>query len=197
MNPKTKPSEAVEALISHLEELTEAADKNWLDNVEDAGGSYGCCLEDTEDQIIKDFRGNYRSKGIGFEPFDHLTGDEIADALLKSMPAEEFAGLVLKHCSVADCDYYVQWNEMASVQIGEMEYQIDVEEGTELKTLVDACTEAELKSIRHYGSGAFLVYGNPCSRIIWKLDPETFLEAVAPMLRAAGLVDPDEAAADA
>lgn len=192
MNTKTKPTKAFLALESYLYSATEAEDQYWLDSLPD----YSYCLEAGE--VVRSFRENYSSRKIGFSPFDHLTGDEIADALLKSLSEEQLSVLLLKHSEAEACDYYVQWNEVGSVSIGETEHQIDVElnDGSELANLINACTEAELESLRfqsHSGDhGSFWLYGNPCDRIIWKLDPETFLEEATPLLRAAGLVDPDE-----
>ena len=204
MNAKQKPSEAFLALRRHLDELCEQEDRFWLENIDDQGEAYSVLHEDAEDEIVRSFRENYRSKGFGFKPFDTLTGDEIADDLLGMMDKNKLTDLILKHTTAQACDYYVQWNEVASAQVGETEYQIDVEAGSELATLAWACTPEELKALRfqrrdHHAlsvvSGSFWVYGYPCDRLIWKLDPETFLEEIEPMLRdsaRAGLkVDPD------
>lgn len=192
-NTKTKPSDAFLALESFLTDACQAEDRSWLDCPPD----YIHCLE--AEEVVRSFRENYTSRKMGFSPFDHLSGDEIADALLKTVDEEKLSSLLLTHAEAEPCDYYTQWNEVGSVSIGETEHQIDVETDTELSALVDACTEAELKALHyrcgygHQNYGHFNVYGSPCDRLIWKLDPETFLEAATPLLRAAGLVDPDEA----
>jgi hypothetical protein len=189
-------SEAYNALRHHLDDLATREDEAFEDRLENYGDLWDGC---DEDEIVRDFRSNYRAKGIGFEPFDHLTGDEITDAVLPILGRKGLVDLLCEHAEPRTCDYYVQWNEVFSVQIGEMEYQIDVEPGTELEALYDACTPEERADLRFGKLGtdrSVLVYGNPCERIIWKLDPETFLEAVTSTLRQAGLVDPDEAAAN-
>lgn len=194
---RSKYSAAYLALEAKLSELTESADETFLENGLDG---YSYVFDDDRDAILKNFRENYRSSRIGFQAFDHLTGDEIADAALKVMSVEAFTDLLLSHSEATDCDYYVQWNEIGSVSIGEYEHQIDTAGDDELIALVAACTQEELKMLRYQDwsrgksvvAGSFWTYGHPCDRIVWKVDPETLLEALEAPLRQAGLTDPDD-----
>lgn len=184
-------TDAYRALQLEVERIIDAEDTAFC-----ASGlaDYSYAISDDMDEIIRNFRENYSSRRIGFQPFDHLDGDEIADAALKILSKEDFVNLILSHADAQDCDIYIQWNEIASVAIGEREYQIDVEAGTELAALIEACTPDERKDLlgRYFDGRSFLAYGRPCDRIIWKLAPAPFLEAIEPTLRAAGLTDPDD-----
>lgn len=184
-------TDAYRALQREIESIIDAEDEAFCERDLD---DYSYAIDDDPDTLIRNFRDNYNSRRIGFQAFDHLTGDEIADAALKTLSKQSFADLILKHAEATDCDIYVQWNEVASVSIGEYEYQIDVDSESKLAALIEACSPEERTDLlgRHFDGGSFLAYGCPCDRIVWKVDPETFLEGIEPALRAAGLTDPDD-----
>jgi hypothetical protein len=187
----TDYSAAYKALRDELNDIVEAQDKAF---VEGDLTAYMECSENGPEETLRYFRENYGSRRIGFQPFDHLDGDEIATAALKVLTKRALADLILTACDATDCDYYIQWNEMGSIGIGEEEYQIDVDPGSELSALIEACTPEERLDLlgRHFDGRSFLLYGRPCDRVIWKLDPQVFLTSIEPHLRAAGLVDPDD-----
>lgn len=125
------------------------------------------------DDIIRNFRDNYRTPSLGYVEGDELDGDELADALIKSIGREELVRLIAQHSEYITSDYYVKWNEMDSVQIGEYEYEIDVADHPELAELIAQATDADWPSENR---DSFLAYGHPCDRVIACLDAESFLQ---------------------
>jgi hypothetical protein len=128
------------------------------------------------DQIEENFRRNYSSRSIGKIKNDELDGNELADLLIKSMGQKEFVRLIAEHSYFQTSDYYVKWNEMDSIQVGEVEHQIDVDYEPTLKALIDQATDEQLKEAGIDDRDMFFVYGNPCDRVIAKLDAEKFLK---------------------
>jgi hypothetical protein len=178
-----KHSEAYRNLRAEVERIVESCDQTWIENLSD----YTYLLEDHEDEIIKNFKDNYSSRSIGLIEFDDIDGDEMVAMLLKTITKQALTALLIDSSECIECDYYVQWNEIASVSIGEMEYQVDVENEPTLKVLMAQCTDEELKEAGIKDPDSFLVYGMPCDRLIWKVDPEILLARVAPYLKRAQL----------
>lgn len=156
-----------------ISELSDQEDKSWLDQEHD----YEYVLEKNE--IIANFVENYSSKSIGCTKFDDLSAEDIA----ARVPADVLTQAILTHSEFEPCDYYIQWNEMGSVGIGEYEYQIDVADASpDLHKCLAQMTDAELTKF-HAWTGylrvsrdSFCIYGNPCERLVFKLDPEAFLQ---------------------
>jgi desulfoferrodoxin (superoxide reductase-like protein) len=134
-----------------------------------------CGLDQDADEVLKTFIENYSSRSIGLSEFDTLEADEVLSKLKLTLKTETIAELILKHCDLITADYYTQWNEMYSVQVGEVEHQIDVEYYPHLVELIAQATDEELVEARAERD-SFLAYGNPCDRVIWKLDVEQFFD---------------------
>jgi hypothetical protein len=173
------------ALRSVLNDITEAQDQSWLDCEHD----YRYLIEDDLDAVIKQFSENYSSKKIGFIEFDDLTGEQITERVSH----EILVRALLEHSEFEPCDYYIQWNEIGSISIGETEHLIDVEsEGPELHKCLAMMSDADLEKFYQWTGylkvkrESFFVYGNPCERLVLKVDAEALLSdpAVVNELRA-------------
>jgi hypothetical protein len=169
-------SELVRDIRHEIERIVDEEDKRFEDYACD---QYEGCID--LDDVIKDFESNYSSRSIGLTPWDGYDGAELVAALKTKLDTDQIQSLIFECAEPQTCDYYIQWNEVASVPVGEQEYQIDIDDHEDLKDLVAKATDAELKELR-IRDGSVLAYGNPCERIIWKLDVGIFLEAVAEIL---------------
>ena len=125
------------------------------------------------DQIEANFRRNYSSPSLGIIDGDELSGDELADVLVKAIGQRDFVRLLAAHSDYENSDYYVKWNEMDSCQVGEFEYQIDVADHTALAELISQATDEDWPA---KDKESFLAYGYPCDRVIARLDAESFLQ---------------------
>jgi hypothetical protein len=182
-------SQAYIDLQSEINDIVDSLDEMFLENRAEA---FEECIE--LDEVPDYFKENYRSNGVGFQPFDHLSSEEILQAALTQLSKEEFGELILKHSTPIEANYYVQWNEMFSFIIGEEEYQIDFTPDSRLASLIEDCTPEEREELfgKNFNGRSFYAYGNPCERLIWRLDAKSFLSEIEPVLRAAGLTDPDD-----
>jgi hypothetical protein len=179
-------TDLIHEIEAELDRIRDAEDQAYVDNIETWADVYSCCLDESPGTVLENFKKNYTSRSIGITPYDELSGGDMLQLLKqRDITDDDIVKLIIDHCEPTDCDYYVQWNEMESVQVGETEYQYDLD-GTELKRLIDSATAAELEYLRilprDVKNGHLLVYGSPCDRIVWKLDPETFLTAVAELI---------------
>ncbi len=163
----------VRQLERAVDEITNHYDETFCENLND----YEYLLEDQDEQIIKDFESNYSSRGLGFVDNDELDGAEVIAAFRdRRFTDSDIVRVLLGAAECEPCDIYIHYNEIASVSIGEYEHQIDVEGHPELKDLIAAATDEELKAARIEDRDSFYAYGNPCDRIIWKVDPKIVLE---------------------
>ena len=167
-------SDKVEKCRDLINEIIESEDRCFLETVYDYHDYfYGI----DSDEIIENFIKNYSSESRGIRFGDDFKAEIIIHVLLTVHGDEDdIAKLIADHSEVIDCDYYIQWNEMASCRIKEMEYQIDVSDRPELEELIATMSDDEIKKAGADRS-SFIVYGYPCERIILKLDPESFLES--------------------
>lgn len=168
---RTEDSDMVAEIRHEIDRISEQYDDDFCEHRLD---DYADCIADADD-IIRNFKSNYSSRSIGIKEHDDLNADEILERLQRRLTKKQIVALLLDCSNPETCDIYVHWNEIASVQIGEMEYQIDVEYHEDLKNLIAQATDDEIEQAGA-DRDSFLVYGYPCDRIIWKLDPETLLE---------------------
>lgn len=173
---KDVKTDTVRDIQRELERIVESEDKCFEDRI----GDYDYLACDDPKEVLKAFAENYTSRKIGFTDNDELNGHGVLAAFRKHLEDNAIASLILEASEVETCDYYIQWNEVYSASIGEMEYQIDFDDLPDLKALLDAATPEERAAAgvdaSDYKDGSMLVYGMPCDRIIWKVDPEIILE---------------------
>jgi hypothetical protein len=169
--------ETKRAIRNLVNEIGDRHDEQWLENTD---GDDDILFDIEPEDILRDFKENYRTPSIGIIDYDGLDGDEIIE--LFGVNVDRLVSLIKENCSTVSCDYCTQWDEMASVQIGEVEHQIDVYDEPELKALFDGLSDNELAAIGYKDRDIVTFYGNPCDRLILKLDAEAFLESVARVL---------------
>lgn len=130
---------------------------------------YAYYLTDEADirECLNNFESNYSSRSIGFIPHDDLTGKEIREALSN----DDLLWSLIKNSSevIALNDIYTQWNEINSLIMGEYDYEIDPTDYPDLAAALAA---------EGLDQDSILAYGRPCERLILKLDPKAFLEAL-------------------
>jgi hypothetical protein len=167
MNTKKK-LDLVRQIRDEINIITDQYDSLFCEyfDLEDTG-----ILEDSEDEIIKNFLENYSSKSVGITEHDHLSAQELLDMFGR----DAILAAIMKASTTEAVDYYIQWNEMYSIQCGEYEHQIDVKDHPDLNTLIDQATDAELNQAGVSDRECFLAYGHPADRFILKLDPELYL----------------------
>lgn len=150
---------------SMVDEIVEREDQNWLDNLSDDYNYLMIGNDSDTDQVLKNFVSNYSSPSIGKVKNDDLTGEELRVLLGDDLLLE-----LIRACSAAEpSDYYVKWNEIASLTIGEQEYQIDLGYYPELSRA--------LKAEGIDAGESFFAFGSPCDRLIMRLDAKAFLKA--------------------
>jgi hypothetical protein len=139
-------------------------------------------LFEENDGLIENFERNFSTPSVGLVDYDGLNGSEIIK--LFGVNKDRLTDLIRLHSSVDyDHSFYVQHNEMGSHQIGEMEYQIDVCDHSDLKEImIGYLTSAEAAAIGYKDRETIMAYGRPCERLILKLDANDFLAAVAEVL---------------
>ena len=167
---------AYRALRDLIEATIETEDQAWLErsDFED----YSECLDD-KTQVIEDFELNYSNRTLGYVDFDQLTGKDIAEVI----PADVLWQKIMEHSALEPIDdIYTQWNEMGSVQIGEIEHQINIGKHTDPGILLALAnmSDAELERFNAWSylrldRDSFWVCGRPCERLVLKLDVESFL----------------------
>ena len=116
-----------------IDRITNDHDDFWLDSIEDQVGD---CLtgQSNNEEILKNFELNYSSGSIGIVDFDDLTAEEIR----KKIGNDKVLLELLKNSSeILPCDYYIQHNELNSIQIGETEHQIDLCDHEDLQNLLE------------------------------------------------------------
>lgn len=148
---------------NYINDLVDELDREWLDNCHEGDGYYFCDVDAGE--LLKNFKDNYSAKTHGLVFGDNLTAEEIIFAIGGAAVVK----LIKETSSVESCDYYIQHNEMASVQIGEVDYEILREDHPDAFTPEDGDSKE--------------IYGNPCERLILKLDPAEFLEGFAAVMK--------------
>jgi hypothetical protein len=135
---------------------------------------YDGAFDFDHDEVLRSFKDNYNSRSIGVTDFDDLDASEIISKMKLSLKTETIVNIILAHTEIIEADYYTQYNEVYSIQVGETEYQLDVCDYDELETLIAEATDEELKEAGA-DRDSFCSYGEPCVRVIWKLDAEAFL----------------------
>lgn len=149
-----------------ISEIVESFDRDWLAQNSEM---YLDAIE--ENDVIEGFKSNYCSPSLGRIKHDDLDAEEI----LKKLGRSKLLKLIYENSEMVESDYYVEHNEMVSIQVGEVESQLDLEFYPDLAE--------ELKREGKDCEGSILVYGNPCDRVILKLDSKAFLKAAAKILK--------------
>lgn len=182
-------SELVYSLINEIESIVSAEDDQFLDYINDRLA--WLIDEADDDEIIRNFERNFSVKHMKFLEFlpESLNGMDISrfdfgrQIILflefHGVSREEIRQLITDSIDrIEPSDLYLKYNEIHSWPIGETEYQIDVVDHAELKELIDQATDNELKQAEISDRESFLVYGNPCERAVWLVDPEIVCEKV-------------------
>lgn len=157
-----------------IDRITNDHDDFWLDSIEDQVGD---CLtgQSNNEEILKNFELNYSSGSIGIVDFDDLTAEEIR----KKIGNDKVLLELLKNSSeILPCDYYIQHNELNSIQIGETEHQIDLCDHEDLQNLLEKFPQLKGKNDTH-----ITAFGNPCDRAILKLNVELFLDEIKSLFK--------------
>lgn len=167
-------SDIVRELEREVERIVDVEDGFFEERLDD----YSDCIDESE--VLRNFLDNYSSGSIGIKELDDLSAEDILELARTRLGGDQKVVDLILECSEAEAsDYYVKWNEVASVPIGEMEYQIDVSDHADLEALIAQATDEELSAAGINDRDSFMGYGRPCERVIWKLDAEMLLERLS------------------
>ncbi len=171
MKALTKKKSIDDKINNLIDIITSEMDSNLND---DANEHYWDCID--SNTIVENFLSNYTSRSIGIKNFDELDASQIRE---KFNDDSKLIDIIQDNSSLEPCDYYTQWNEMASIPMGEIEHTIELEHYPELEQLI-----RKSKSNWAVSSGQLSAMGNPCDRLILKLDVESFLANLTVIFKA-------------
>lgn len=179
---ETVNRELIDEIKAEIDRITDGFDRDFDETVNEV---FGYLIEETDDtDLLKAFERNFSAKRHNDLDFLPETYDEMEDgpALLafleeRGVEKETIAVWIRQLSEAETADYYIQYNEVHSVQLGEYQYEIDVEYHPELRALIDRATETEIKLAKAQREG-FAAYGRPGERVIWKVDAKAFVEKV-------------------
>lgn len=177
-------TELIRDLRSEVDRVVEREDEYWGES-----SSLNDYFDECDrDEVLKRFSENYTTRQIGFIDRDQMGGEEMLAALRGAgLSAAQIYNLIMTFCeAVARNDIYDHWNDIATVGIGEMEYQIDVSDHPALADLITQATDEELREAGIKDRQSFLAYGRPCELVALKLDAKAFLEATNEILGPEG-----------
>ena len=167
-------SKHLEREIDHLlRDIVDSLDNEWSYSNADTFYDY-FRFEVNESDIINNFIENYQPPFID-DSLSGFSAEEILSFLKeqKKMSSSKIVNLLHSCSSIEESDFYIQNNELASASVGEWEYQVDISDYPELHDLVD-----KLPKDHHLAKECFWVYGQPCQRVILKLEPQTLIYAI-------------------
>lgn len=186
-------TDLVYSMVAEIESIVSAEDDGFLDGLDDR---LSWLIDETDDdEIIRNFERNFSVKHMKFLDFLPETlgemdisrfdfGRQITLFLeFHGVSRAEIRQLIVDSLDrVEPSDFYIKYNEIYSWPVGETEYQVDVVDHSELKQLIDQATDDELKQAEISDQKSFLVYGNPCERAVWLVDPEIVCEKVQSLI---------------
>lgn len=142
-----------------VEEIIEIMDKQWE---EDRIGTYDDLIMDVDDDDIL-----MAAQEAGLMTFmETVSGADIPDAVVAR-------ALKLSSEFHSTNRLHTMSGEIYSLPIGEVEYEISIDDHEELAALIDTATHEELVEVRCFSAlnvikyGSFLAYGRPCERLVW------------------------------
>lgn len=161
-----------------LQDMTEALDESYFESYSDDIAFYMLEKGNADlDQVYKNFEKNYSSGSIGLRLYDDLRGADIR-ALIGD---EALYGFIKEASYIEASDYYTKWNEVASWEVGVVDYEIDI---LDIKAYDEGLCDI-LKSKGFDDFDTFTVYGRPFDRFILKIDPDLFLKAASRAIASA------------